>query len=685
MDAAPTSNRNGRRPSATLSSRASSASRHTASSNAELRKAKLAGAGLSSLISASAGTEGPVQTESGRRLSEFIFAQASSNDLNKADGLNLFAITSNAMALIAPGAFLWITFQVQSATVDTSGNCYAKDMWAGMALAVVVCLFTAAKYAELARKYPNAGDGGAYAFAIVCCDETNLKWLRSWKYEVKMFVGWAAHLYYWVYPGVMIACLCNLLEYIIVQLLAPGPTLHYEQTAWNTTGIIYKPTEGMETLSPMWKVIFAGAASSGVGYVVSKGISGSTLTAAIINFVQLSMLGFTSCLFIYFRLTDPLGVGRDLSKMDWDYTSLFDVVMPHSAMGVLYQASVAILILVGFDSATSQAGSAQQPSKDVPRAVMLSLAIQGFIAYFFEYAAADLAFGSFYTQDGGKVRGLAAAAVSGAPIGDLTQIVGDQVLGKGTGKLLMLCQAGSVAMAVFGSALAATATAIRFTEAMADGNNGPAEIPSLFARPNAAGMPQFSLACVSVASFLLGSVGCIGGATTLLAVSTASNVGTFLLYAVVCALCYVSYVGTPEFNWKKHVLLPLIGFFLNLLMLASILGIGWAAGGAAREAVKITGIITISFTILAWFCVTDLGVVRDARIKFFEDMSSDAESAGALSDVDTDDEERAMKPGTARNLQRQMLGERQPPQCQLVCQYGDLFKFDTVMEFGCAG
>ena len=33
-------------------------------------------------------------------------------------------------------------------------------------------------------------------------------------------------------------------------------------------------------------------------------------------------------------------VGRDLSKVDWDYTSLFDVVMPHSAMGVLYQASV---------------------------------------------------------------------------------------------------------------------------------------------------------------------------------------------------------------------------------------------------------------------------------------------------------------------------------------------------------
>ncbi|HJX36615.1 MAG TPA: hypothetical protein VJ280_06625, partial [Dehalococcoidales bacterium] len=45
--------------------------------------------------------------------------------------LNLTSLTVNAMALIAPGAFLWTTFQLQAAqingTVSTAG-----EMWTGL-------------------------------------------------------------------------------------------------------------------------------------------------------------------------------------------------------------------------------------------------------------------------------------------------------------------------------------------------------------------------------------------------------------------------------------------------------------------------------------------------------------------------------------------------------------------------
>ena len=35
--------------------------------------------------------------------------------------LGLFGATANAMALIAPGAFLWITYQLQAAATAPSG------------------------------------------------------------------------------------------------------------------------------------------------------------------------------------------------------------------------------------------------------------------------------------------------------------------------------------------------------------------------------------------------------------------------------------------------------------------------------------------------------------------------------------------------------------------------------------
>src|ERR1700746_1151367 len=74
--------------------------------------------------------------------------------------LGLTGVTMNAMALIAPGAFLWLTFAGQS----VSG---ALNMWASVLIAVIIALFTAIAYAALARRYPEAGSGSSYYFAEV--------------------------------------------------------------------------------------------------------------------------------------------------------------------------------------------------------------------------------------------------------------------------------------------------------------------------------------------------------------------------------------------------------------------------------------------------------------------------------------------------------------------------------------
>ena len=66
--------------------------------------------------------------------------------------LGLTGLTMNAMALIAPGAFLWLTYVVQATTGSTS-----PAMWSGIVLALLLCLATAVCYAEMAKLYPGTG------------------------------------------------------------------------------------------------------------------------------------------------------------------------------------------------------------------------------------------------------------------------------------------------------------------------------------------------------------------------------------------------------------------------------------------------------------------------------------------------------------------------------------------------
>ena len=74
--------------------------------------------------------------------------------------LGLTGLTMNAMALIAPGAFLWLTFQEQSAYGQPMAG---SAMWFGIIVALVLCFATAISYAELSKLYPGAGS--SYFFA----------------------------------------------------------------------------------------------------------------------------------------------------------------------------------------------------------------------------------------------------------------------------------------------------------------------------------------------------------------------------------------------------------------------------------------------------------------------------------------------------------------------------------------
>src|SRR6516225_6594109 len=132
--------------------------------------------------------------------------------------LGLTGVTVNAMALIAPGAFLWITFVIQAGYVFPSG----LAMWSGIVFALLLAYATALSYAELAKLFP--GTGSSYLFA----EQAFLNTTHAYRFSriAKFIIGWSSHLYYWVYPGVMVATMGVMVGYIIGNLapnaLNPG-------------------------------------------------------------------------------------------------------------------------------------------------------------------------------------------------------------------------------------------------------------------------------------------------------------------------------------------------------------------------------------------------------------------------------------------------------------------------------
>ena len=89
------------------------------------------------------------------------------------------------------------------------------DMWAGLFFALILSFLTAISYAKLAEHYPDAGTGSSYYFTEQAM--LNEDQAVGFRQALEVVVGWTSHLYYWVYPGVMVAMMATLISYIFQQ------------------------------------------------------------------------------------------------------------------------------------------------------------------------------------------------------------------------------------------------------------------------------------------------------------------------------------------------------------------------------------------------------------------------------------------------------------------------------------
>ena len=530
--------------------------------------------------------------------------------------LGLTGLTMNAMALIAPGAFLWLTFAIQANTGVTG-----PAMWLGIVVALLLCLATAVCYAEMAKLYP--GTGSSYYFA----EQSFLNHEKAWRLArlAKFIVGWGSHLYYWIYPGVMVAVMGVLCGYLA-------------GTIWPTFMSASNP-------GPMFMAVIAVLFSFFVAYIAQRGVNGSTSINIAINVIQISALLVFAVLALGYRMNHPPGsvayqfdptsgdaytyqfattttttggqatttIVRDANSVPQplldaagkpvpfqiaypanDSTGAFvshptvaSVIGVHKIGWVFVQATVAILILVGFESVTAMGGEAKNPKRDVPIAVITSLLVQGAFCYLIEYFAANYFLNTGYP--------MSFASASAAPIGDMMIVIGDALFGQGHGRTFMLIEAFTVFLAIIGTTLSCMNTGARVTYAMGKDQ----ELPDHFGGLHSANRtPHRAIWLLAIISAVIGVVGVMAvfgdagapadaviqaiphgfwssfGYTThdkmaalpnsLLTVTLASNFGTFLLYMLSCVTCIVAYHNHPKFSVVKHLLIPVFGLLANL-------------------------------------------------------------------------------------------------------------------------
>jgi basic amino acid/polyamine antiporter, APA family len=483
--------------------------------------------------------------------------------------LGLTGVTVNAMALIAPGAFLWITFVVQAGYAYPSG----LAMWAGIFAALLLAYATAISYSELAKLYPGAGS--SYLFA----EQAFLGKTKAFRFAriAKFTIGWASHLYYWVYPGVMVATMGVMIGYIVGSV---APSLM-------NAGVP----------GPVFMALIAIIFSYAVAWIAFQGVNGSTNVNIAINAIQIVALLFFAALAIAYRLGHPdgsTGMALDGTSKVLHYSltgdtpahpSGWSVILPHSFNWMMLQATIAILLLVGFESVTSLGEEALNPKKDIPRAVLLSLTIQCLFCYLIEYFAANYFMSSAYS--------LADAKGSAAPIGDMLVILGNALLG-GHGEAFMLLEALTVFLALIGTTLSCINTGARVTYAM----GRDAEVPEHFGLLHGENLtPHRAIWTLATISAVLGAyaalyffagsaapddktiatlphnlwyaVGMSSNASLsalpngLALVTLVSNFGTFALYGLTNIVAIVAFREHHEFSGLKHMVIPVFGAIAN--------------------------------------------------------------------------------------------------------------------------
>jgi APA family basic amino acid/polyamine antiporter len=222
-------------------------------------------------------------------------------------------------------------------TVGSGAHAAGPGVVASFALSGVTCLFVALCYAELASIVPVAGSAYTYAYAA-------LGEVVAW------VIGWDLILEY----GISVAPLSATLSGSLQQLLSGiGITL----PSWAQTANVAFTHTGVDLAHSQVDVI-ACLSVLAIAVILAIGIRESSGTNAVLVVIQLVAL-----------VAFILGLAAVV------HPAAFHPFAPHGGHGIITGAALVFFAYIGFDTVTVASEEANDPIRDVPRAIIGSLII----------------------------------------------------------------------------------------------------------------------------------------------------------------------------------------------------------------------------------------------------------------------------------------------------------------------
>jgi amino acid transporter len=298
-------------------------------------------------------------------------------------------------------------------------------------------------------------------------------------------------------------------------------------TAAGIFGADFLDALGIWKNQPGWAPFVVGAiALAGVWALAAANIREGTRVLLVIEATTVALILIVSVVILIKLATGTAPNGNSL-----DF-SVFSI--PSGTSAVFLGVVFGFLSFAGFEAAATLGEEAQEPRRDIPRAI-LGVAIFGGLYFIFVTAIEMMGFGT-------DAQGVKNFIASGSLLGDL----GSQFVAGWVGELITI----GAAVSAFGCALACVVGAARLLYALSRDEVGPAALGTVSSR---SGVPARSTAGIAIATYAIIALGWfVFGVAPFDLFVASGTIGTLMLL-VVYALATIGAARLLIFSGERQV------------------------------------------------------------------------------------------------------------------------------------
>jgi amino acid transporter len=300
-------------------------------------------------------------------------------------------------------------------------------------------------------------------------------------------------------------------------------------TAAGIFGADFLDALGIWTNQPEWAPFLVGAiALAGVWALAASNIREGTRVLLVIEGTTVALILIVSVVILIKLATGTAPNGNTL-----DF-SVFSVPAGTGTSAVFLGVVFGFLSFAGFEAAATLGEEAQEPRRDIPRAI-LSVAIFGGLYFIFVTAIEVMGFGT-------DAKGVESFIASGSLLGDL----GSQFVAGWVGELITI----GAAVSAFGCALACIVGAARLLFALSRDEVGPAPLGTVSPRT---GVPARSTAAVVIGAYAIMALGWFAFGVAPFDLFVASGTIGTLILLLVYALATIGAARLFFFSGERRI------------------------------------------------------------------------------------------------------------------------------------